>query len=420
MRLISTFGDALPLVVAAFLAAALLSLLLTPVARRFAWRSGTVDQPNHRRVNKRPIPRGGGIAVAAAFVPVAGVALLLNEQFDLLPDSFSLDPGEVVALLLGGVVATAIGVFDDALQLRARWQLLGQLAVAAFAVACGITVTFLANPLGTGNVILAGPFAVGFTVLWIVGMINSINFIDGLDGLSSGIALIAAVTLGLISLTTAVAQPLVAVLCFALAGSLLGFLRWNFHPASIFIGTSGVMFVGYTLALLSILGSAKVAVALLVLGVPIIDTFWIIVRRLATGRSPFTPDRGHIHHRLLDLGLTHGQTVLVIYAICVALAVLSFVLSGTGQVYAFLGIGFGFGLALFLLTRGESGDALEADAYESGVPAPATAAGPAADQPEGDPLPAGARPAAGRADETRIAGVARPATPNAGKGSTPG
>ena len=159
-------------------------------------------------------------------------------------------------------------------------------------------------------------------MLWIVGMINSINFIDGLDGLSSGIALIAAVTLGLISLTRTVSQPFIAVLCFALAGSLLGFLRWNFHPATIFIGTSGVMFVGYTLAVLAILGTAKVAVALLVLGVPIIDTFWIIVRRLATGRSPFTPDRGHIHHRLLDLGLSHGQTVLVIYAICVLLALL--------------------------------------------------------------------------------------------------
>ena len=144
-------------------------------------------------------------------------------------------------------------------------------------------------------------------------MINSINWIDGLDGLSSGVAFIAAVTLGIISLHAAsqVGQPLIAVLCFALAGALLGFLRWNFHPASIFAGTSGVQFVGYTLAVLAILGTAKVAVALLVLGVPIIDTFWIIVRRVSQGRSPFSPDRTHIHHRLLDLGLSHRQTVLV-------------------------------------------------------------------------------------------------------------
>src|SRR5206468_4944348 len=184
--------------------------------------------------------------------------------------------------------------------------------------------------------------------------INSTNFIDGLDGLSPGIGLIAAVTLGLISLTTAVGpsgQPFVAVLCFALAGSRTGFLRWTFRPATIFVGTSGVMFIGYTLALLSILGTAKVAVAMLVLGVPIIDTFWIIVRRLLSRRSPFTPDRGHIHHRLLDLGLRHTQAVLLIYAICVSLGVLSLALSGTGQLYAFMGIVVIFGLILLVLTQ---------------------------------------------------------------------
>jgi UDP-GlcNAc:undecaprenyl-phosphate GlcNAc-1-phosphate transferase len=257
-------------------------------------------------------------------------------------------------------------VIDDALDLRARWQFAGQLALALLAIASGFIVDFINNPFGPG-LFRFGPFAVGFTVLWIAGMINSINFIDGLDGLSSGIALIAAATLGLISLTTAVAQPLVAVLCFALAGSLLGFLRWNFHPASIFIGTSGVMFVGYTLALLSILGSAKVAVALLVLGVPIIDTFWIIVRRLAGGRSPFSPDRGHIHHRLLGLGLSHRQAVLLIYAICAALGVLSLVLSGAGQFYAFLGVLVGTGVVLLLLAWGGFEDtALEAESYANG------------------------------------------------------
>ena len=124
------------------------------------------------------------------------------------------------------------------------------------------------------------------------------------------------------------------------------------------------MFLGYTLAVLSILGTAKVAVALLVLGVPIIDTFWIIVRRLRTGRSPFSPDRGHIHHRLLDLGLSHMQTVLLIYGICASLAALSLVLSGRSQLYAFGGMIFVFGLGLFALTRGETHDALEADTYD--------------------------------------------------------
>jgi UDP-GlcNAc:undecaprenyl-phosphate GlcNAc-1-phosphate transferase len=367
VRLIATFGDFLPLLLAAFGAAALLALLLTPLVRRVAIRLDNIDQPDARRVNEAPIPRGGGVAVAVAFLLVAMAGIALNAQTGAVPVPSALQPSHLVALLAGGAIATLLGVLDDTFQLRARWQLLGQLALAALAVVAGILVTDLNNPLGSENIELSLPFAVGFSMLWIVGMINSINFIDGLDGLSSGIALIAAATLGLISLTTAVGpvgQPFIGILCFALAGSLLGFLRWNFHPASIFIGTSGVMFVGYTLAVLSILGTAKVAVALLVLGVPILDTFWIIVRRVGTGHSPFTPDRGHIHHRLLDLGLSHSQTVLVIYALCAALALLSFVLSGTGQVYAFLGLAFLFGLGLFLFTRGASGDALEAESYE--------------------------------------------------------
>src|SRR4051794_237426 len=371
MRLIPTFGDYLPWLAVALVAAAVLSLVLTPVVRRFAIRLDNIDQPDARRVNDRPVPRGGGIAVAASFLLVAVVAIMVNNTTGSVPLPAALDPLELEGLLVGGAVATIIGVLDDTFQLRARWQLLGQLALAALAVAAGLTVTTIANPFGPRNIVLTGPYAIGFTVVWIVGMINSINFIDGLDGLSSGIALIAAATLGLISFTTAVSisgQPFIGILCFALAGSLLGFLRWNFHPASIFIGTSGVMFVGYTLAVLSILGTAKVAVALLVLGVPIIDTFWIIVRRLATGHSPFTPDRGHIHHRLLDLGLSHSQTVLVIYGLCLLLAVLSFLLSGTGPVYAFLGLALLFGLVLFLATRGETSDALEAETYDRPEP----------------------------------------------------
>jgi UDP-GlcNAc:undecaprenyl-phosphate/decaprenyl-phosphate GlcNAc-1-phosphate transferase len=365
MHLTANFSDMVPVVIVAFAVAALISLAVTPVIAHLARRTGAIDQPNQRRVNKSPIPRGGGVAVAIAFLVVATAVVSLNERLELLPDPRGLESSEFIALLLGGVAATLLGMLDDALQLRARWQLLTQVGVALIPVAAGVTITYLNNPVGPGQIYLSGPFAIGFTMLWIVGMINSINFIDGLDGLSSGIALIAAGTLGLISFTTTVYQPMIGVLCFVLAGALLGFLRWNFHPATIFIGTSGVMFVGYTLAILAILGTAKVAVALLVLSVPIIDTFWIIVRRLATGHSPFTPDRGHIHHRLLDLGLSHSQTVLVIYGICFVLAVLSFVLSGTGQVYAFLGLAVAFGLAVFVVTRGEGSDALEAETYEA-------------------------------------------------------
>jgi UDP-GlcNAc:undecaprenyl-phosphate GlcNAc-1-phosphate transferase len=343
---------AVPYLLIAFVAAAVLSFVLTPIVRRVAIRFDAVDKPDQRRVNVVPIPRGGGVAVALSFIVVAVVLVAANNAMRFFPDPVAFDVGRVVALLLGGAVAAAFGVLDDYFDLRARWQFAGQLGLAAIAIGFGIVIVRVNNPFGPDNISLDQPFAVGFTALWIIGMINSINFIDGLDGLSSGVTLIAALTLGTLSLTLQVApQPFVAVLCFALAGALLGFLRWNFQPASIFIGTSGVMFVGYTLAILSILGTAKVAVALLVLGVPIIDAFWIIVRRLVQGRSPFSPDRGHLHHRLLDVGLSHRQTVMLIYAVCIVLGLLSLFLSGANQFLAFVGVFVLIGLLLFLLAR---------------------------------------------------------------------
>lgn len=343
---------AVPYLLIAFVAAAVLSFVLTPIVRRVAIRFDAVDKPDQRRVNVVPIPRGGGVAVALSFIVVAVVLVAANNALRFFPDPVAFDVGRVVALLLGGALAAAMGLLDDYFDLRARWQFAGQLGLAAIAIGFGIVIVRVNNPVGPDNILLDQPFAVGFTALWIIGMINSINFIDGLDGLSSGVTLIAALTLGTLSLTLQVApQPFVAVLCFALAGALLGFLRWNFQPASVFIGTSGVMFVGYTLAILSILGTAKVAVALLVLGVPIIDAFWIIVRRLVQGRSPFTPDRGHLHHRLLDVGLSHRQTVLLIYAVCVVLGLLSLFLTGASQLLAFAGIFVLIGLLLFLLAR---------------------------------------------------------------------
>ena len=366
MTFVADLGAAVPLVVGAFLAAAVLALLLTPPVRALASRLDLVDVPEARRVNTRPVPRGGGVAVVIAFVLVAAIALAWTGATRTLAFPFSLDGPAIIALLAGGIAAAMIGAIDDYLQLRARWQLLGQLALAVWAVGLGATVDVLTNPLSDRTIVLPDLVSAGFTVFWIVGMMNAINFIDGLDGLSSGIGLIAAVTLGLVSLTTAVSQPVIAVLCFALAGALLGFLRWNFHPAAIFAGTSGTMFLGYTLALLSIVGTAKVPVALLVLGVPIIDTFWIIVRRLAAGRMPFSPDRGHIHHRLLDLGLSHRQVVLVIYGMCGVLAAVALFLPGRTQVYAFLGLALATGLVFLLLTRRAiSPGGLEAASYEA-------------------------------------------------------
>jgi UDP-GlcNAc:undecaprenyl-phosphate/decaprenyl-phosphate GlcNAc-1-phosphate transferase len=367
-------------ILVALCASALLTFLLTPAAIRLAHRTGAIDQPDsRRRIHRLAIPRGGGLAVAAAFIAVGVGATLVNVPVRYVPVG-SVGSQTLGALFIGVALAAAFGYIDDRWQIRARWQAVSQLILAAITIAAGVTITFIYNPLGFlgsgfggdelffGSQGTFGSFgdivAIAITAVWIVGMINSINFIDGLDGLSSGIALIASVALGLLSIWQQ--QPLVGLLCAVLAGSLAGFLPWNFHPARVFTGTTGVMAVGYALAVLSILGTAKVAVALLVLGVPIIDTFWIIIRRLSNRQSPFTPDRGHFHHRLLDLGLTHRGAVLVIYGICIALAILSLVLSGTGLLYAFLGIVVGGGLVLYLLTR-RGQYALDASSYPEGA-----------------------------------------------------
>ena len=349
-----TAGPVLPVLIVAFLVAAVVSLVATPWIRQYVREHRILDHPDARRVHDRPLPRAGGIAVVLAFVVVGGTLALMRDSLPGEALARPLPDGQLLGLFSGAVLATAFGALDDMLDLRARWQFLGQLVLAAVAILAGITVPFIGNPFGPGNIPFIAPVGIAFTVVWIVGMINSLNFIDGLDGLSSGIALIAALTLGVLSLTTQVNQPLVAVLCFVLAGGLLGFLRWNFHPAVIFQGTAGVMFLGYTLAVLSILGSAKVVVALLVLAVPIVDTFWVIVRRLRAGRSPFSPDRSHIHHLLLDLGLSHRTTVLLIYAVCATLGLMSLFVSSTTGVIAFVGALVVLGLVAFALRRGPS------------------------------------------------------------------
>jgi UDP-GlcNAc:undecaprenyl-phosphate GlcNAc-1-phosphate transferase len=382
--------EELHFVLAALLAAAAAAWLLTPVAMRFASRTGAIDEPDAgRRVHSRPIPRAGGLAVVLAFVGVSAVAVLLlgfSRPSGPFPYQFewggnATTRNEIIALLGGAMLAAAFGFIDDRWQIRARWQLVFQVILALSAIAMGVVITVFNNPVDFLGGVLepstfrlmpeSGPLtpaAILVTVLWIVGMINSINFIDGLDGLSTGVALIAALTLSIISLAEGVGKyaPLTALLCAALAGALAGFLPWNFHPARVFIGTTGVMAVGYALAVLSILGTAKVAVALLVLGVPIIDTFWIITRRLLSRRSPFEPDRGHFHHRLLDLGLTHKGAVLLIYAMSTVLAVLGIVLAGgSGPLYAFMAVVVGSGLLLLLVTyRAGAEEALEARSYE--------------------------------------------------------
>lgn len=389
--------DQLVYLVAALAVAGTVSFLLTPAAIRAARLVGAIDAPDHaRRVHRQPVARLGGLAVGTTFVVVGIVAVAVGWQTGIVPRTFRIRDPQLIALFLGAAVAVVLGTIDDRRQVRARYQLLWQGLLALIAIAGGVLFTRIANPLqilgpvfGESNLVflrmfelrlgdvLIQPVPAILTALWIVGMINSINWIDGLDGLSTGVSLIAAVTLGIVSITVTPVDPLVGLLCMVLAGSLAGFLPWNFHPARIFIGTGGVMAVGYALAVLSILGTAKVAVALLILGVPIIDTFWIIIRRIASGNSPFEPDRGHLHHRLLDLGLSHRGAVLLIYAMCVALGLAGLVLSSSeaGQLYAFLGVVIAGGVVLYLVTR-RTGSSLDASSYPDDPGAGPTASRP--------------------------------------------
>jgi UDP-GlcNAc:undecaprenyl-phosphate/decaprenyl-phosphate GlcNAc-1-phosphate transferase len=350
LRLVGT--STLVLFIGSTLLAFLLALALTPIVAIVARRVGLLDVPGGRRNHPAPIPRIGGLAVAVAF----GLAIFAFWLVDRVNGQPFLIPEEVrsprfTLTALAALLGLALGLVDDALDLRARWQLLGYLLIAGIIVAAGIRIDFLNDPRGDGIITLAPPLAVGFTVFWIVGMNNALNFIDGLDGLAAGVAGIASVALGATALLPNVNEPFVAWMNFTLAGAIAGFLVFNFHPAKLFLGTTGVAFIGTMLAVLSIFGTAKVAAALLVLGVPIIDTFYVIARRIVSGQAPFAPDRGHFHHRLLDVGLSHRQAVLLIYAITLGLGALAFVSSGRAQIYSFVGLAALFGVAVLALSQ---------------------------------------------------------------------
>ena len=314
---------------AALVAAAILSLITTPVVRSLAFRVGAVDVPKaSRRMHSRPIPRMGGLAIFLGFLLSTLVFLPLNE--------------ELRGMLLGSVIIVILGIFDDIYALPAKPKFLVQILAALVAATSGNCVEFLSNP----NIFSSEPywelgwFSIPFSVLWIVGITNAVNLIDGLDGLACGVSTISASTLLVIALI--VAEPEVAILTAALTGACLGFLPYNLNPAKIFMGDTGSTFLGFILATVSIQGLFKFhmiisfAVPFLMLGLPIFDTCFAILRRVAKGQSPMSPDRGHIHHRLIDMGFTQKQAVAVLYVISAILGLSAVVLTTNGIVKAML------------------------------------------------------------------------------------
>jgi len=278
-----------------FLLALLISLLISLSLVRLGGFLA-LDRPGAKRLHRLPVPRIGGIAFWLAFVLVLPFFVQLE-----LP---------LFGFLIGLTFIFLLGLVDDFVQLPAFYKLTGQILGALILVLFGIGIHSLTNPFG-GVFLLPFWLDSALTIIWVVMVVNALNFLDGLDGLAGSVSFVAALVLGILSLLIFVAQPSTATINFIVAGAILGFLFLNFHPARLFMGDSGSHFLGYVLATLAIISGGKIATAALVLGVPLIDFFWALIRRTAQGRSPVDRDLEHLHHRLLHLGLSQIQVVWV-------------------------------------------------------------------------------------------------------------
>lgn len=307
------------------LAAFVVTLALVPAAKRLAIRLDAVDYPSRRRINKVPIPRMGGLAIFCGLVAALAVQVLgtwyLGWPSALIPHpSMSISYPAIAASF---VVITATGAIDDVVSLPPRLKLLGQIAAAVIAAAGGLVIGDIANPLG-GDFLHLGWLAYPITVVYLVSFANVINLIDGLDGLATGISAIAGITM--FSVAVLAGRVDAASLAIALFGGCLAFLRYNFHPASVFLGDSGALMLGFALGTVSLLNVSRTAaltsllIPLIVAGVPIIDTFAAIIRRRRAHVSIGQADKGHIQHRLIQEGYDQRQAVLLIYLWCLLLS----------------------------------------------------------------------------------------------------
>lgn len=320
--------------IAGFVMALAISLALTPFVKTFAIKIGAMDVPDHRKVHKTVMPRLGGLAIYAAFT----VTILLFLPW--LPDSFLSDHDEslIRALLVGGTAIVLLGALDDRFQLNAKLKFLVQIAAACVVVfGFDIKINLVNIPFGSSMQPMGDWLSIPLTIVWIVGVTNAINLIDGLDGLAAGVSGIAIATI--LVMSALMGQSSVILLAAVLLGGVMGFLHYNFHPAKIFMGDSGSLFLGFALAMLSMLGFKQITVVsfvtpILIIGVPLSDTFFAIVRRWVQKKPIFAPDKGHLHHRLQQLGFSHRKTVLIIYGIAAffgACAVIQSVATSTGM-----------------------------------------------------------------------------------------
>ncbi len=304
--------------IAAMICAFLIAFTTTPAVRVLAHKIGAIDIPtDNRRMHKEPVPRLGGLAIYLGFV----LTTVIFTQ-EITPT--------LITVWIGGSAIVLLGMLDDILRLKAIVKLIVQIGVAYVAVWQGLTIERITI---AGQTIEFGSFAIPITMLWIVGLTNAINLIDGLDGLSCGVSTISAISLLLVSIVLG-ENPATTVLIGILAGSCLGFLPFNSNPAKIFMGDTGALFLGYTLSIVSITGVLKMhtlvsfIIPLLIFAFPILDTAFAFTRRILHGKSPFSPDRGHLHHRLIDMGLNQKQVVAILYSLCAILGLSAIMFTG--------------------------------------------------------------------------------------------
>lgn len=291
------------------------SLLLTPLAKKLAIAIGAVDKPNYRKVHQKIMPRMGGLAIFLSFL----IGLLVLRPQD--PYNWP--------IIIGSFIIVLTGLLDDKFELSPKLKLAGQLLAAIVVVVIGgVHVEFINLPFG--GQLEFGLLSVPLTILWIVGVTNAINLIDGLDGLAAGVSSIALITISFMAFLKGDAY--VMSIALILLGSTLGFLIYNFHPAKIFMGDTGALFLGYMMSVVSLLGFKNVTVLsfvipVIILGVPISDTFFAIIRRFIHKKPLSAPDKSHLHHCLLRMGYTHKQTVLIIYAISAMFGLVAIIFS---------------------------------------------------------------------------------------------
>jgi UDP-GlcNAc:undecaprenyl-phosphate GlcNAc-1-phosphate transferase len=321
-----------------FLVACGLSIIFTPLIKRLATKKQILDFPSSsRKIHSQPIPLLGGVGIYLAFLVAVLLYLWLGKpDFHVVPLKFFL------AILSGGLILIIGGALDDKYDLPPKISWLFP-ALASLIIVClgiGVGITKLTNPFGNqidiGFKLFALPFSFYLMWLWMMGMVYTTKFLDGLDGLAAGIAFIGGATLFALSLTAKINQPITATLAAIFCGSLLGYLFFAFFPAKIFLGEGGSTFVGFTLGVLAIILGAKIATALLVMGIPILDVAWVIVRRLWYKNSPFKADRQHLHFRLLDIGFSQRQAVLILYGISAVFGFTAVFLQSRGKLVALI------------------------------------------------------------------------------------